>query len=231
MFLRRRRVWIPALVTVLILGIAALGNQLVRSSAESRIAETFACELKTSAPATAHLQNRWAAVGALEGDLGRVTIATEKARLGGTAMDLTATLEHVTTGGRTSGGNASAAIDYAELQKRLGDDLQLAGNGENLLINTTFGIPVTVYATLAAGPQAVTVTPVQVSALGRKYSIAALLSSPFGKALPKNQLTARSIPLPGLPAGTILTAATPATDGLHLALRLPPVTATPDCAR
>lgn len=235
MILRRKRVWIPILGTVLVLGIVVLGNQLVRSSAESRIAKTIACGLKTSRPTTAHLAGPWAALGVLDGDLGTVNIGAEQVPLGGTAVDLQATLYHVTTSGKTSGGNASATVGYDQIQQRLGSDLganpQLAGDGRNLVINTTFGVPVTVYASLTVAPQAITVTPTQVSALDQKYSIPALMKSPFGRILPKDQLSPRTIPLPGLPTGTNVTAATPAANGLHLTLHLPPSIVAPTCTR
>lgn len=231
MILRRKRVWIPALITVLVLGIVILTEQLVRSSAESRIAKTIACGMKISGPTTAHLAGPLATLGVLDGDLGTVNFTAKHAQLGGTAVDLKATLDHVTTGGKTSGGNALATLGYDQLQKQLGAELQLTGDGRNLVINTTFGVPVTVYATLTTAPQAVTVTPTLVSALDQKYSIPALMKSPFGRLLPKGQLDPRTVPLAGLPAGINLTAATPATDGLHLTLRLPPSTVPPTCIR
>lgn len=233
MILRHKRVWIPILGTALVLGLVVLGNQLVRASAESRIAKTVACGLKTSRPTTAHLAGPWAALGLLDGDLGTVTISAEQVQLGGTAVDLKGTLYNVTTSGKTSGGNASATVGYDKVEQRLGNDpganLQLTGDGRNLVINTTFGVPVTVYATLTAAPQAITVTPTQVSALDQKYSVAALMKSSFGKILPKGQLSPRTIPLSGLPAGADLTAATPAANGLHLTFHLPPSIVPPGC--
>jgi len=231
MFLRRKRVWIPALVAVLVVAAAVAGNQLVRSTAESRISKALACGLKSAKPATAHLQDRWAALGVLDGDLGTVRARADQVQLGGTPVRLEATLKHVTTGGRTSGGSASATVAYEQVAKRRGGDLHLRGDGRNLVIDTTFGVPVTVYATLAAAPRAVTVTPTQVSTLGEKYSISQLAGSPFGKLLPKNQLSPRTIALPDLPAGTALTAATPAADGLRLALSISADIAAPACTR
>jgi len=95
------------------------------------------------------------------------------------------------------------------VQKQLGGDLQVRGDGRQLVIDTTFGVAVTVHASLTAAPQSVTVTPTQISTLGQTLSIPDLLRSPIGKALPKSQLASRTIALPGMPTGTSLTSATP----------------------
>jgi len=234
MILRHKRIWIPA-AAGLVMGVVLLGNHLVRSSAESKIAKTVACGLKSSGPTSAHLTGPWAGLGILSGDLGTVNVSAEQVRLGDTSVNVTATLHHVTTSAKTTGGKASTTIAYAQLQRRLsaelGTDLQLTGDGHNLVIDTTFGIPVTVDATLTTAPQAVTITPTQVGVLGQKYSVPALLRSPLSAMLPKNTLQPRIIPLSGLPAGINLTTATPTAGSLRLAFDLTPDVVTPACVR
>jgi hypothetical protein len=230
MILRHKRVWIPAVTTVLIVGGVLLANQLVRSSAETKIAKTVACGLKSSGPTKAHLTDPWAGLGVFGGDLGTVDVSAKKVQLGDTSVDLMATITHVKTGGTSGAGTASATVAYSEVQKQLGGDMQVRGDGKQLVIDTTFGVAVTVHASLATTGQAVTVTPTDISTLGQTLSIPELLKSPLGKALPKSQLAPRTIPLPGLPTGTSLTGATPAADGLRLAFALAPTTTVPDCA-
>src|SRR6266699_2227363 len=110
MILRHKRVWIPAVGTALVLGAVVLGNHMVRSAAESRIAKTVACGLNSAGPTTAHLADPWAGLGVLDGDLGTVNVSAERVQLGGTSVDLKATLAHVTTGGKAGRGRASATV-------------------------------------------------------------------------------------------------------------------------
>jgi len=229
MILRQKRVWIPAVATVLVVGGVLLANQLVRSSAESKIAKTVACGLKSSGPTTAHLTDPLAGLGVFGGDLGTVNVRARQVQLAGTSVDLTAKIAHVKTGGTSGAGTASTIVGYPVVQKELGGDMQVRGDGKQLVIDTTFGVAVTVHAALTTTPQAVTVTPTDISTLGQKLSIPELLRSPLGRGLPKSQLAARTIELPGMPAGVSLTSATPAADGLHLAFALAPTTTAPAC--
>ena len=230
MILRHKRVWIPAVATVLVVGGVLLANQLVRSSAESEIAKTVACGLKSSGPTTAHLTDPWAGLGVFGGDLGTVKVSAEKVQLGGTSVDLKATIAHVKTGGTSGAGTASTTVDYAVVQQALGGDMTVRGDGKRLVIDTTFGVAVTVHAALTTSAQGLTVTPTEVSTLGQTLSVADLLRSPLGRGLPTSQLAARTVPIPDLPSGVSLTGATPAADGLRLAFALAPTTTAPACS-
>jgi hypothetical protein len=166
-------------------------------------------------------------LGAIKGNLGSAHITAKGVRRAGTRVDVTATLQHITPAGTTSGGSATATIPYAELQKRLdrqgGHDFAVAGSDRGLALTETVGtmnVPVTVYNTVTVSHGKLTVTPADVSILGRDAPVSSLTAM-LGSAV-AGKLAPRSFPLPEFPRGVSVTGADATPGGLALDFTVAP---------
>ncbi|WP_424216531.1 hypothetical protein ACN20G_30835 (plasmid) [Streptomyces sp. BI20] len=213
---------------VLLAGTAVVVDTLVGDRIEERVTAAADCRLDARR-VTVDL-GRAAGLRALTGDLGEVRVRAEGVRRGGTPVDVDATLRGVTSDGRTSGGTGRATVGYAALADRLPPEargMRLGGDGERLTLTGTtgaLGLPVTVTAAVSTAPHAVTVTPEQVTVLGRTLSVSAVSAL---RDLPGvGDLAARLAPhttdLTDLPAGVEMAGAHAGANGLTLDLRLTP---------
>lgn len=229
---RRRPLLAASGAAAVVLAVLAAGDAALAYTARQRIADAAACRLRPSGPVTAQLSGALAGLRLLTGDVGTVRISARDVRRQGTTLSVAAELRGVTTGGRISGGSATATISYAELRRKAGGGIAGLlpggdGHGGLVLTGALAGVPLplTVHTRLTVGADALTVTPTDVVLLGEDIRLDRLAaSSPGGRGIAA-ELTPRTVALPPLPRGVSLTGASAGPGGLRLTLSLAPVAA------
>ncbi|SEN74986.1 LmeA family phospholipid-binding protein [Actinacidiphila rubida] len=208
--------------------LAGVGDLVLEHVARGRIAGAAACRLRPSGPVSAGLTGTLPGLRLLTGDVGTVRIAARDVRRDGTSLSVAAELHGVTTGGAIAGGTATATLAYGQLAARMGSraaGLRPSGDGHGglVLTGTLAGIPLplAVHARLATAGGRLTVTPTDVSLLGRQFTVGGLAADPRTSAL-AGRLGPQSVTLPQLPGGVRLVRAVTDSEGLRLDLALTP---------
>lgn len=180
---RRRVVWLVA--TALVVA-TVVGDRVMHSTIEARIAGRAGCMLRSS-DVTASLRSLTTLPHLATGELGTVDVRACDARRNGMPLDVTASLHGVRTDGRVATSTETVAVPYQPVLHRRGAGMPaspgrltvtgIAGDGRDLLIHAPaaqFGVPVDVSATLTTTSDSVTITPTRLSMLGHTIPVAAI---------------------------------------------------------
>lgn len=224
---RRTRLLITAGVAATAIAVTGVGDLLLEHTARQRIVDAATCRLRPTGQVSARLTGTLAGLRLLTGKVGTIHINARDVQRDGTRLTVSADLHDVTIRGATSGGSATATLGYGELRKRLGSAAGGLAPGSDgagrLVLRGRLGgipLPVTVRTRLTATADSVTVTPADVTVLGRVFPVDRLAAVPATAGLAE-RLAPRTVTLPALPRGVRLTSARAGESGLTLTLALP----------
>lgn len=227
---------VPLLATAGAAGLVLVvgGTDLVVSHlADERIARAVACRLTTKGPVDVDL-GAFAGLTALAGHLGTTHVSAKDVQRQDIALDVSVTLDGLTTKGAYDGGAARATIPFDELDKRIGGGASGGGSGKgsgagsavtagvegnDLVLRTRMGglgLSVTVRTAVTTTADSVTITPTAVSVLGRTIPVDQL---PPGASGLSSRLKPHTVKVP-VPQGAALTGAHADRSGLVLTFHL-----------
>ena len=157
---------------------AVVGNASIEHRVESRVAAAADCRIQPSGNVTASLDGTFAGLEALSGKADSVTVHASDVNRHGVDVDVDATLHDVKNNGTTQGGTATVTASYDKLTqyfngKSNARDVTVGSDGTGLAFSTTTkqGVPVTIHATLKTTDDSLSVTPTDITLLGRTVPV------------------------------------------------------------
>ncbi|MEU6284949.1 DUF2993 domain-containing protein [Streptomyces sp. NPDC047028] len=206
-----------------------VGNASVEHRVEQRVAAAAHCRMQPSGQVTASLDGTFAGLKALSGQADTVSVHATDVKRHEVALNVDATLHGVHSDGTTKGGTATVTAPYDQLTPYLAEHegdgsrpLTVGSDGAGLALNTTTGrgLPVTVHTDLKTTGNSLTVTPTDVTVLGRDVPVTQVAAFP-GSSGVADELAPKTVKLDDLPDGARVTGAHADADGLVLTVSLP----------